>query len=559
MVLEPSESGTQNSATIIRHYAVAAVLLLVVLVVYFPALSNQFVNLDDPAYVVFNEHIAKLNVSTLLWAFTSFYEGNWHPLTMLSLAFDRFLWGLDPAGYILTNTVIHGIATVCVFSCVIELLRLHSSQGTPTCKWSDSSLTLGASVGTLFWALHPLRVESVVWVSERKDVLCTLFMVLTVWAYLRHGRKQTSITAGQGLAAYPSAALCFAVLASLSKPTAVSIPAVLCILDWYPLRRWTGFAGVKECVRQKLPFIALSLFTAIMTLMAQQVSMQPLQVIDPLSRLLVASKALFFYLYKSIWPAGLAAFYPHPGNVASTAAAYYLPFVFALVVAAAVLMRTLRMTRVWCALAAFYVITVTPMIGLVQVGGQWAADRYSYFPSLAFAMVVAGLVTRIDAATAVRGVLSRRVAVMLCCLPLGALAGATIIQIGYWHSTETLATRIIDLQPHKAGSVYLARAIHRNSNGRYQEALKDAGEAMNLALKIGRVRSAGEAAIAQAESYAHLGRYQEALTILEWGIRTYSPKPGEKAYALLDELRAKRGQVTDNQPRVFDQSIREKQ
>jgi hypothetical protein len=539
-------ASEQNASSYRASVIFCLVAVVSVLSVFFPALGNQFVNLDDPAYVIFNEHIAEFNLTTIWWAFTSFHEGNWHPLTMLSLAIDKAVWGLNPFGYILTNIFIHCITTALVFCLLSDLISPHT-ENFDTNRSNRTAILSGSLIGTLFFAIHPLRVESVIWISERKDVLCTLFMVFTFQAYLKYSRNRTPNVLYQGQEnSFPWAALCFAVLASLAKPTAVSIPIVLCIIDWYPLRLWSGFRELAVCVRRKLPFFIVALGTAVMTLQAQQVAMQPLQTVDLFSRLLVASKALVFYLYKSVWPIGLAAFYPHPGNVASTMPADYLPFLAVIIVAVVLLFCSLRVSRVWFALAAFYVVTITPMIGLVQVGGQWAADRYSYVPSLALTVLVAGLVSRICVVAYAQGPFKRAFVLACCGIPLIMLATATVVQIGYWYSTETLASRIIELQPQKTGSVYLARAIHRKSNGRYLEALKDSGEAMSLALKSGRTRSAGEAAIIQAEIYAKLGRYQEALTVLEWGIRMYSPKPGEKAYTLQDELRAALGQTATN-------------
>lgn len=513
--------------------------MAVTFLVFYTALDTQFVALDDYEYVINNNHIATLGWNTVWWSFTSFYQGNWHPLTMLSFAFDRQLWGFDPFGYHLINILLHCVTVFVLCYVYTALLRLANNQHTHT-ERSQRGIIIGSIAGALFFGLHPLRVESVVWISERKDVLCLLFMVSAVWFYLRyaaHLSKSPSVPFWRVSNYW--AAVVLAGLAVLSKPSAVSMPLILCILDWYPLRRWSGGGSFFRSTIDKTPFVIFSVLLAVLTMRAQQVAMKVFEELDLSSRLLVASKAFCFYLGKTLWPYDLAAFYVHPGNVASTAPGGYLLYVFLSAVLIAIVLVAGRQSRMWPALLFYYVVTLAPMLGIVQVGGQWAADRYSYLPALGLSLLWGGgivwLINHLDSQNPVKYIFTC-LSLVIC--PLLFYTFLTIRQIPVWSTTETLASRIIELQPDRVGpAVFYARAIYRNHAGQHQLALEDIGAAMKMALRQNYREFYSKIAYEQALILKNLGRLPEALAIIEWGIQSAHEPPPADAVALHDELK----------------------
>ncbi|HBA71926.1 MAG: hypothetical protein A2X82_06325 [Geobacteraceae bacterium GWC2_55_20] len=524
------------SASVLKYGSVLSA--IAALLVFFTSLDNQFVALDDYEYIINNRNIDVLDWSTVCWAFTSHYNGNWHPLTMLSYAFDRHLWGLDPTGYHLVNILIHSLVVFVVCHLFSELLQLSRAQS-PDNSGKSIGVVIGSIIGALFFGLHPLRVESVVWVSERKDVLCLLFMTAATWCYLRYARQ---VRIGELIPFWRIgsywAALVLAALATLSKPTAVSMPFILCILDWYPLGRWRKLDEFMRSCTDKIPFLLLSLILSIQTMLAQQVAMKPFDEIDLMSRLLVACKALFFYPAKTLWPSDLTAFYVHPGNVASVAPGEYL--VYAVLAAVLVLsaVATVRRRKFWTALVCFYLVTLAPMLGIVQVGGQWVADRYSYLPALAFSLLLGGgIAWMLEMFHSKRTAGYSFVCLTLVIFQLLIYTFITLCQIPVWNTTETLATRIIDLQPHRTGAVYYARAVYRNYAGNYQNALEDIGEAMKIALRQNRREVFANIAFEHALILKNMRRMAEALAIAEWGMQTSLESPSTDALALYEELK----------------------
>ena len=520
--------------------------------IFITARDNEFVALDDYAYIVNNTNIETLDWNTVVWAFSSFHEGNWHPLTMLSLALDRYVWGLNPIGFHVTSIAIHSCTVFCscfLFSQVLRASRqFQNDSGAGSCPahtltgcstgLSDRAIAFGSIAGALFFGLHPLRVESVVWASERKDVLCMFFMTTSLWMYFRYAIKRMQVS-DVPFWHYREfrISLLLAVLAQMSKPTAVSLPLILCIADWYPLMRITGKSSFLRVFVEKIPFIIVSAIGGVLTLFAQQIAMNYAQDVNIISRLLVACKALLFYLAVTIWPNGLSAFYMHPGNVASSALAeYFLYALLVLLISVTVVLAGLKYP-VWPAFWLYYVITLMPMIGLVQVGGQWAADRYSYLPALGISLLWGGWVAIASDRMQKNGsTMAARLCLLFAVCQLTLYTVLTLRQIPVWRTTETLVTRIIDQIPHMSSAPYMARATYRNQTGRYEQALDDSNEAMKIALRRGLTRSYAEIAFEQAVILKNLGQIGEALTVIEWGIETSVETPPADALKLRNEL-----------------------
>lgn len=437
-----------------RPYKIILFLIpaLAVFLIYIPALWGGFVNWDDSAYVYENVHLGSLD---LRWAFSAVVVGNWLPLTLLSYVLDHSLWGYSPFGYHLTNNILHSLNTGLVF-----LLGLRLAQARKASVFASVALSLTTA---LLFGLHPLRVESVAWVSERKDVLCAFFFLLSVLSYLRYA-------AGLKMGWYVSSLALF-ILALMSKPMAVTLPAVLLILDFYPLERLG--ASLKRALVEKVPFFLLSGASAAIALFAQGSSgaMASIDAYPFLLRALVALRALGFYVFKSVFPSGLAPFYPLPARdafvdhylVASVAL-----IIVVIIISTAALKRTKALSAAWL----YYLVMLLPVIGLVQVGSQAAADRYTYLPIIGPSLL-AGALVAILSERLYRSRSSAVYALLLAVLMVfAALSALTIRQAGFWRDSIALWSREIAVYP-QAYLAYSNRAFAHDDLGMYTEAIRD--------------------------------------------------------------------------------------
>ncbi len=460
---------------------------------YLPSLSNGFINWDDPAYVYANPDIRVFNLDFIKWAFTHVAVSNWHPLTIISLALDRALWGLNPLGYHLTNAVFHSSNTLLVCLLAAGLVRAGLGDGD---ELAGKKAVAAGLVTALLFGLHPLHVESVAWVSERKDVLSTFFFLLALLSYLSYVRGPAK---GQGRGAgWYAATLLFFAFGLLSKPMVITLPVVLLILDVYPLERLTR-AAIARAVIEKVPFFALSGASAAVTVWAQKTGGAILSTgTYPLAtRLFVAVRASIFYLYKMILPFGLAPYYPRPTHI-HTLSLEYAGSLAAFVIISAFCALAYKRQKLYAAAWLFYLVTLLPVIGIVQVGGQAAADRYTYLPGLApffLAGVGASLLYRRRALfTAVVAVVAFVLAVL------------TVNQITVWRNSVTFWSYEIKMYPRSVPIAYINRAMAYEDAGRLKEALADYDRALEL--------NSGYAPLYNNRGLVlnSLGRYQEAIT-----------------------------------------------
>jgi tetratricopeptide (TPR) repeat protein len=398
-------------------------LAAVVLMSYSPVGHNGFINYDDDGYITANPHVrAGLTWATLKWAFTTYDQGNWHPLTWVSHALDSELFGLNPAGSHYVNVLLHAANAVLLF------LLLQSATGF---RWRS------LMVAALF-ALHPINVESVAWAAERKNVLSMLFFLLALYAFVWYGRRP-------GLRRYAAVVFLFT-LSLLSKPQAVTFPFLLLLWDYWPLRRLgsselDGSAeqvasssrfGIGRLVLEKVPLLLLSGASAVVTIKAQTSggAVQPLSQYALFLRLENALISYVRYLGKAVWPSKLAVLYVHVGPYPAWqvgAAAVLLLLVTASVLRAHQ-QRYLAVGWFW------FLGSLVPMIGLVQVGSQAMADRYAYVPFIGLFLMSIWVVA--DWAEAYRTpALYLAFSAVACLLVLGAL---TYLQVGYWHDTGSL-------------------------------------------------------------------------------------------------------------------------
>ena len=430
-----------------RALACGLVLAVAVSVLYAPVRSFGFVLFDDPVYVTENPAVSGgLSPAGVRWAFTSVgAAGNWHPLTWLSHMLDVSLFGLEPGAHHAVSAGLHVAVAVLAFVFLRRVLQL----GAP--HLPSMAIDLAALMAAAAYALHPLRVESVAWVAERKDVLATALGLLSLLAWLRHGSTGSARAAwATGLALG---------LGLLAKPTLVSVPALMLLLDVWPLRR-RGWAAL---LREKLPLLALAALAGLATVLAQRHggALGGLEVLPVGARLANAAVALATYLRQTLWPIDLAVFYPLPLQRSMAAAAACL-----LLLAAVSLAAWLSVRRApWVAMGwGWYLIAILPMAGLVQVGLQAHADRYTYLPHLGLAIVVARAM-----APALQG--RWRFPVMaVAVVVLALLATRTSSQLATWRDTRTLfrhAAAVTDRN-------YLAHhtlALDAELAGRHDEAL----------------------------------------------------------------------------------------
>jgi Tfp pilus assembly protein PilF len=386
-------------------------LSILVLVSYWGVAGNQFISFDDPQYVTENPQVQEgLNREAAIWAFTTSHASNWHPLTWLSLMLDRELFGKNAGGYHWTNVILHLLGGLILF---LALSRMTASP------W-PSGLTAA------LFLIHPLHVESVAWVAERKDVLCGLFWMLGIWFYARYAERP-------GPVRYLWVLLSF-VSGLLSKPMAVTFPFVLLLLDWWPLARTDGGRATwGRLLCEKFPLFLLSAAGSMVTFLIQQENqaIAPLSAMPLADRLVNAAVSYAAYLEKTFWPAGLSIFYPYHGLPTSGR----LVFSLALLILITLISVILRKRRPYLPVGWFwYLGTLFPVIGLVQVGSQAMADRYTYLPLVGiFIMAVWGCKDLLDGSQvrkAIGGIVSAGVLIILVVL--------TQLQVSHWKDTPTL-------------------------------------------------------------------------------------------------------------------------
>jgi protein O-mannosyl-transferase len=493
----------------VRLGALAVGFLVVLL--YLPALRNGFVGWDDDIYVYNNPQIRSLAPSALLRAFTHVHaaSGNWHPLTMISHAVDYAIWGLRPLGHHLTSILLHGLNAALV---VLVAVRLLQARAVGRALSRPAMLAAGVVAGLLF-GLHPLHVESVAWVSERKDLLSALFYLLGVLSYMRYAGHAAAAIRPWTDRRYLATLLCF-VLSLLSKPMALSFPLVLLIIDWYPLRRLED-AGVRRLLLEKIPFFLLDLGLATVTVLAQSASgaFRPLAEVTLGTRVLVATKAAAMYLAKTALPTGLLPFYSYPTHVSLLSWEFGVPVV---VMTAAVVacLATVKRRPVFAAVLASYAVVLLPVLGIVQIGPQAMADRYTYLPSVSLvAFVGAGFGILWDRQIVASAWWKKAAVLTASLILLGLLSWQSVRQIGVWKNSETLWSRVLQHEPWNT-EAYNNRASYYYDLGEYEKALADYDSALRVQPSLGPAHASKRRSAYfndRAVTYVRLGRYAEAL------------------------------------------------
>ncbi len=490
-----AETAADRVGRLRRSLGLAAALVAATLLVYGQAWRFGFVLIDDPIYVSENPHVqAGLSLQNVVWSFATFRDGNWIPFTWLSLMLDTTVFGFHAGAYHFTNVLLHVANTVLLFA---FLARATGNQLRSAC------------VAALF-ALHPLHVESVAWITERKDVLSTLFGLLSLLAYVSYAKSR-------GGWSFAACLLCF-VASLLSKQTLVTLPFVFLLLDFWPLGRFAERSARVPLVVEKIPFLAVSAAFSAITIIAQRSghTVASLSAFPLATRCLNAVVVYAEYLAKTLFPHHLAVFYPHPGEHDFLAIAGGAAALLAAISAAALVWarRYPYLFFGW----AWFLGTLVPMIGFVQVGRQQMADRYTYVPLIGLFVAIVWLCAELVPASAFRTRVLATAAVTI----LAALAGATFVQAGYWHDSVALfrhARECDENNPVAAsalGSRLVAEGQTTEGVALLESAVRlapnDAESHFNLAVgleKVGRLEAAAE-------------QYEAALALDEWDPRAHT-------------------------------------
>src|SRR5213592_3537765 len=507
----PPESGSEDgsmvraSASRWIQWHVPVLVALVTFTAFWPALQNQFVDWDDSKNFVDNPQYRGLAGTHLRWMWTTFHMGHYAPLTWMTLGLDHVLWGMNPLGYHLTSLLLHVANAVIFYVVVLQILTLALP------RLADRGRALGASAGfaALVFAIHPQRVESVVWATERRDVLSGLFYLVTILVYLRAYAREAP-----GRRSYWLSVVLFG-CALLSKSMAVSLPIVLLILDVYPLRRLGGSLGWWS-----VP-----------------------------ARLAVSAYGLSFYLWKMIVPSNLSPLYPRPLTVDPWAMPFVLSYGLVLAttgIALALRRRVPGLSAAWSA----YVVVLLPVLGIVQIGSQIAADRYTYLASLGWA-ILAGAGLGSSWRTSSRSRTGTPTA-----LPLAGIATGVVVALGVltwsqaqvWHDSERLWT-------HALATGYDSVAAQNNlgrelvGQGKPAEAIEHFREALRIKPDLAEAHNNwGMALDLQGKLPEAIEHFREALRIepdlaiahANWGVvLARQGKPAEATEHFQQALRSK--------------------
>src|ERR1039458_1126855 len=451
---------------------ISVFLFLATFAVYAQVRHFDFVNFDDPEYVTANPHVRSgFTPTNVAWAFTSGEAANWFPLTRLSHMLDYQMFGLRSGWHHLTNVLLHALAVLLLFA------FLNRSTGS---RWRSAWVAL-------VFALHPLHVESVAWVAERKDSLSAFFGLLALWSYVRYVERPAP-----------------------RRYLLVTLPLLMLLIDVWPLGRVNGrsWFRIAPLLREKIPLFALAAAAAGATYLVQQASgaVRSSEAFPLALRVENALVSYIIYIAKMFWPTRLAVFYPYPSEVPAWQAAA------AALAIAAISILVLRPVRKRPYLAVgwlWYLVTLAPVIGLIQVGAQARADRYTYLPMVGLnIMLVWGLPEVLKSKVAISGAI-------VACLACAVLCEA---QIQYWRNSETLFRHALDV----TSSNYLA---HHNlgvafaDEGRFPEAIKQYQAALQIEPNAANVQTDYGNALAKS------GRIPEAIEHYEAALRVLPDSP----------------------------------
>jgi len=499
-------------------------LLVLVAVVYEEVRTFGLVNFDDPSYLSSNDVVqAGFTWAGVAWAFTTFHTGNWHPVTWLSFMADIDLFGRSPGGHHVVNVALHLANTLLVFHVLTSATRR---------PWRS------ALVAALF-AVHPLHVESVAWISERKDLLSAFFGLAAIGAYVRYVRTRSR---GWYLAVVALAAASLA-----SKPMLVTLPALLLLLDRWPLGRSEPW---RTLLVEKVPLVVLSGASSAVAIAAQSWggAVSTLVSLSPAERVANAVASYGAYLWKAIWPTPLAVVYPHPAFTPAGLTATSVAAALVALVALCALAAWQRRARPYLAVGlAWYVVGLLPVIGFIQVGMQGMADRYTYLPLLGpFVAVAWALPERLPSAP--------KIAVAAgCTLVVVALALVARVQTSYWSDSLTLFEHALSVTQdnatalRNAGVAHIERREYERGIAMLRQSLRvvpgDAWAWMDLGIALSTIGATDEASAAFREAF----RLQPGDETVLFNVGIFAARQGDLAFVrqVHERLRQRDARLAD--------------
>lgn len=413
-----STSTSQPRSTRRSDLGIVLLIALLTAIAFLPSIFNGFTNWDDDMYLTKNALVKNLSWENVGALFTEFHLYHYHPLTLLSFQLEHAVWGLRAPGYHLTNLLLH-VVNACLVFVVVRRIGCGS---------------LAAGTTALLFGIHPSRVESVAWITERKDVLSMLFLLLSVLLYLRHLEKGRWGAYLGSLTAYAGSLL--------AKALGMTLAPLLWLIEWGRGDRM----GWRRVVN-KIPFLALGAAAGLLTLVAQSGAIQRDRSAAVAQNLVLAARSFWFYVGKLVWPTGLSAIYPYPAEIRVTSLGYIAASAAFLLFLAGTLAAARRF-RVWTAAWGFFLVSWLPFSGLVVYGTHFAADRYLYLPALGpFLLVGLGLERIMDASRRRGLVLAHGAMVVGCAMAVGALIGTTAARCRVWRDGETLFRDVVAKHP----------------------------------------------------------------------------------------------------------------
>ena len=520
----------------------------VTFVAFAPALKNDFVNWDDEQVLLENHSFRGLGAEQLKWMFTADRMGHYHPLTWMSFAVDYLIWGIDDAfGFHLTNMILHALNAVLFYFLAVRLLALAMSERHGR---HGVALRAGAALAALVFAVHPLRVESVAWVTERRDVLSVSFLIPCVLCYIRYvsGRARRRH--------WYAASVALMLLSLLSKAWGITLPAVLIVLDIYPLRRiratWKELFSptARRLLLDKIPFAALAAWAAYKAAGAQSTAVETMKSLAEhgvAQRVAQAFYGLAFYVWKTILPIGLAPLYEIPAKMNP----FEPRFVVAVIVVMVSIAALLTFRRRWPAgpaLLAVYVITLLPVLGFTQSGPQLVADRYSYVSCMALALLVGA--GGLWCGRSFSGGRLRRAALGLIAgaavAVIVTLAVATWRQALVWRTSRSLWEYTLTICPDSCYAHYNLGVDLANHED-FDRAIEEFNETLRLKPRhAGALGSLGKALHEQGKTEEAIENYTAALKI-----RANMPKIHRWLGSALEEVGR-----TDEAAKHFSEALR---
>lgn len=483
------------------------ILILVSMWAYHGTTGNLFV-WDTANYLFKNiSRLSSLGVDNLWWMATSLEGHNWHPLTWFSWAIDYHLYGgLDPWGFHFSNNFFHALNSVLVFVLILTVLGLvHPVSVTFTVRKDNNALT-AAFLTSLLFAVHPQHVESVAWVAERKDLLFQIFLLLSLLTYAKYVTCDQLIKARWYLVT-----LSLFIFAALSKPMAVTFPAILLLVDIYPLRR-TGltkpvFGSVHQVsyfglLIEKIPFFLVSSIIVLMTLKAAGSKLATTVELSLIERIVNAIHSTVFYLKNFLLPLWLSPLYPffQVSGSGSVLKALLIFTIFSTITLAA-FWAWRKQKRAWLIAWVFYLVTLLPVLGLIQIGPQGAADRFVYFPTLPFYLLIAGgIFLLLKKGNSIKKI----ILILIITLVISLSVIQTGKQIRVWQSEFTLWTHVIELYPNN-------KLAHANLGIFYKNQADFERAALEFEAEGGDDSWPDSTFAWRAITYMHLGRHKEAI------------------------------------------------